>query len=124
MYEGMFLVDSAAATSNWDEVEAELQRVFERADAEVLNLQKWDDRRLCYDIAGHKRGTYILTYFNVEPGRVSGIERDVKLNEKLLLLLVSIRSSSSMSTSASSPMMGSSSGMLLEAEATALGEKG
>jgi len=88
MYEGMFLVDSAAATSNWDEVEAELQRVFERAGAEVLNLQKWDDRRLCYDIAGHKRGTYILTYFNVDPDRISGIERDVKLNEKLLRVMI------------------------------------
>ena len=81
-------MDSAAATSNWDEVEAELQRVFERADAEVLNLQKWDDRRLCYDIAGHKRGTYILTYFNVDPDRISGIERDVKLNEKLLRVMI------------------------------------
>jgi small subunit ribosomal protein S6 len=88
MYEGMFLVDSAAATSSWDEVEAELQRVFDRADAEVLNLQKWDDRRLCYDIAGHKRGTYILTYFNVDPDRISGIERDVKLNEKLLRVMI------------------------------------
>jgi len=88
MYEGMFLVDSAAATANWEEVEAELQRVFDRADAEVLNLQKWDDRRLCYDIAGHKRGTYILTYFNVDPDRVSGIERDVTLNEKLLRVMI------------------------------------
>lgn len=88
MYEGMFLVDSALATSNWEEIEAELQRVFERAEAEVLNLQKWDDRRLCYDIAGHKRGTYILTYFNVDPDRISGIERDVKLNEKLLRVMI------------------------------------
>ena len=88
MYEGMFLVDSALATSSWDEVEAELRRVFERADAEVLNLQKWDDRRLCYDIAGHKRGIYILTYFNVGPDRISGIERDVTLNEKLLRVMI------------------------------------
>lgn len=88
MYEGMFLVDSAAAASNWDDVESELQRVFERASVEVLNLQKWDDRRLCYDIAGHKRGTYILTYFNAEPDRISGIERDVKLNETLLRVMI------------------------------------
>lgn len=88
MYEGMFLVDSSLATSNWEEVEAELQRVFERAEAEVLTLQKWDDRRLCYEIAGHKRGTYILTYFHVDPDRISGIERDVKLNEKLLRVMI------------------------------------
>ena len=88
MYEGMFLVDSASATSNWDDVESELQRVFDRADAEVLSLRKWDDRRLCYDISGHKRGTYILTYFNIDPDRISGIERDVKLNEKLLRVLI------------------------------------
>ena len=88
MYEGMFLVDSASATANWEEVKGELHRVFDRADAEVLNLQKWDDRRLCYDIAGHKRGMYILTHFNVDPDRISGIERDVTLNEKLLRVLI------------------------------------
>jgi len=88
MYEGMFLVDSALATSNWEEVEAALQRVFERAEAEVLKLEKWDDRRLCYDIGGHKRGTYILTYFNTDPDHISGIERDVKLHEKLLRVMI------------------------------------
>lgn len=88
MYEGMFLADSAIATSNWDEVEAELQRIFERADAEVLTLQKWDDRRLCFDVAGHKRGTYILTYFNAVPGSIGGMERDVQLSEKLLRVMI------------------------------------
>jgi small subunit ribosomal protein S6 len=88
MYEGMFLVDSALATSDWEEMEAELQRVFSRAEADVIKLEKWEDRRLCYDISGHKRGFYILTYFHADPDRISSIERDVKLNEKLLRVLL------------------------------------
>jgi len=84
----MFLVDSADATARWDEVEAAIQTVMERGGAEVISLQKWDERRLAYDIAGRKRGMYILCYFRAEPSVISGIERDVRLNELLLRVLV------------------------------------
>jgi len=84
----MFLVDSADATARWDEVEAAIKTIMERAGAEVISLQKWDERRLAYDIAGRKRGMYILCYFRAEPSVISGVERDVQLNELLLRVLV------------------------------------
>ncbi len=88
MYEGMFLVDAATATADWDGTVGTIHNVFNRAQADIVSLQKWDERRLCYDIKGHKRGTYILTYFNADPERIGGIERDVQLNETLLRVLV------------------------------------
>ena len=88
IYEAMFLVDAAAAAANWDGVADTIQTVFERASAEVVNLRKWDERRLCYEIAGHKRGTYILCYFRAAPESIGSIERDVKLNESLLRVMI------------------------------------
>jgi small subunit ribosomal protein S6 len=84
LYEGMFLVDSAVATANWDGVLAAIDTILKRADAEVISVRKWDERRLCYDIARCKRGTYVLAYFLVNPNTVSGIERDVHLSEQVL----------------------------------------
>ncbi len=88
VYEGMFLVDSADASSNWDGVLAEINTVMERAGAEVLSMKKWDDRRLCFEMQGHKRGTYILTYFKVDGSAISGMERDVQLSEQLVRVLI------------------------------------
>ena len=88
LYEGMFLVDSALAGSEWDSVNAAISGILERAGAEVVSLEKWDERRLAYDIDGKSRGTYILSYFKAESGKVTGIERDVQLNERIMRVLI------------------------------------
>ncbi|MCK5272782.1 MAG: 30S ribosomal protein S6 [Sedimentisphaerales bacterium] len=87
-YEAMFLVDSAEATANWNDILTAVNTVMERAEAEVISLRKWDERRLIYEIAGCKRGTYILCYFKSGPSAISGIERDVQLSESLLRVLI------------------------------------
>ena len=87
-YEAMFLVDSAVATADWNEVKETINKVMARAEVEVISLQKWDERRLAYEIAKHKRGTYILCYFKADPEAIGGIERDVQLSELLLRVLI------------------------------------
>ena len=88
LYEGMFLVDSAVASASWDDVVATIQQVLDRAEAEVVSLKKWDERRLAFDVKGRKRGTYILTYFKAPGDGIGRLERDVQLNELLLRVLV------------------------------------
>ncbi|MBN1844242.1 MAG: 30S ribosomal protein S6 [Sedimentisphaerales bacterium] len=88
LYEGLFLADPAAATADWDGVLGAIRRILDRAEADVVSMNKWDDRRLCYDIAGRKRGVYILAYFNAPPDRIQGIERDVQLHEILLRVMI------------------------------------
>jgi len=88
LYEAMYLVDAAWATANWDELIKTLNTIMDRAEADVVNIRKWDERRLCYAVAGRTRGLYILSYFYVLPEKISQIERDVQLNEMLLRLLI------------------------------------
>lgn len=88
LYEGMFLVDSGIATVDWQKVLDEIQRVLDRAGAEVISLKKWDDRRMAYEINRKSRGTYTLVYFNCDTSKLSGIERDVQLSELLTRVLV------------------------------------
>ena len=88
LYEGMFLVDSGVATVDWQKVLDEIQRVLDRAGAEVVSLKKWDDRRMSYEINRKSRGTYILVYFNSDTDKISGIERDVQLSEILVRVLI------------------------------------
>lgn len=88
LYEGMFLVDSAEAGTDWDGVTASITRILEKAKAEIVSVRKWDDRRLAYDIRGVSRGTYILTYFRVEGREIENIEKAVQLSEKLIRVLI------------------------------------
>jgi small subunit ribosomal protein S6 len=84
----MFLVDSAIAASDWDGVNAVISKILEKAGAEVLTMKKWDERKLAYDIKGKSRGTYILCYFKAPAGKVHQIERDVRLSEKIVRVLI------------------------------------
>lgn len=88
LYEGMFLVDSALAAQDWQAILDEVQRILDRAGAEVVSLRKWDERQLCYEVNKKNRGTYILVYFNSETGKIGGIERDVQLSELITRVLV------------------------------------
>jgi len=88
LYEAMYLVDPALATSDWDAVTKAINTIMDRAGAEAINLRKWDECRLSYEVEGCKRGTYILSYFMAEPSSIGQIERDVQLNESLLRVLI------------------------------------
>lgn len=86
-YEGMFLFDPTFGAS-FENCEAEVRRLMERAGAELLFCQKWDERRLAYRIQGRKRGVYVLTYFKAPSEKVASLERDVQLAENILRVLV------------------------------------
>jgi len=84
----MFLVDSAEATSDWEGVNAAIQKMLEKAGVEIVSMRKWDDRRLAYDINGKEKGTYVLCYFKAEGNKIRGIERDVQLSERIMRVLI------------------------------------
>ena len=88
LYEGLFLVDSDEAASDWKGINKTIEKILKRAGAEVVSFNKWDDRRLAYEISGKSRGTYILAYFHCDPVNVAAIERDVQLNEQIMRVLI------------------------------------
>ncbi len=86
-YEAMFLFDPSFGDS-FENCESEIRRLMERAEAELLFCRVWDERRLAYRVKGRKRGVYVLTYFNAPSDKIAGIERDVKLGEDTLRVLI------------------------------------
>ena len=86
LYEGLFLM-GPEASSDLPGALAQIQEILERADAEVLILRKWDERRLAYPVNRQKRGVYLIAYFNVDRSRMVGIERDCNLSEKVARMM-------------------------------------
>ena len=87
LYEAMFLVDSAEA-ADLDAVITAIKNILEKAEAEIVSIKKWDERKLAYEINGKTRGIYILCYFRAEGGRIQDIERDVQLSERIMRVLI------------------------------------
>ncbi len=87
-YEALFLLNPSYATGSWETAKQEVEHILHRANAEILHVRKWDERRLAYEIRGQKRGVYILAFFKCEGPKVAGIERDVQLSENILRCIV------------------------------------
>lgn len=87
IYEAMFLMNPAVVPE-WTDAEAEIRRLLERAEAKILGLKRWDDRKLAYEIGGHKRATYGLVFFEAAGDKISPLERDAQISEAILRVLV------------------------------------
>jgi small subunit ribosomal protein S6 len=88
VYEALFLIDSALAASQWDHINEVINKILGRAQARVISVRKWDERKLAYEVDRKARGTYILAYFECGSSMVRQLERDVQLSEDILRVLV------------------------------------
>ena len=88
LYEGMFILNQQAVAADFAGCVEFVREVFRRAEAEVLVLRKWDERKLAYPIKGQKRGIYILVYFRSRGVQIANIERDCNLSEQVIRAMI------------------------------------
>jgi small subunit ribosomal protein S6 len=84
VYECLFLLDSNRYARDTQAVSAGLNEMVDKLDGEVLATRLWNEQRLAYPIRGHRKGTYWITYFKMEGGRLGEFERACKLNTNVL----------------------------------------
>ncbi|MEK7821575.1 MAG: 30S ribosomal protein S6 [Planctomycetota bacterium] len=87
-YEAMFLIDNNVASNDWDGVVKRVQEVIQKCGAKVLSTEKWAERKLAYKIGPHKRGTYMLVYFEAPMGSIVSIRRECQLSEIIVRNLI------------------------------------
>jgi small subunit ribosomal protein S6 len=87
-YEGMFLLDSAKVAVNWDDSVRQVHDILGKHSSEIVASRQWDERRLAYSVDGHKKGTYLLTYFKTDGANLKEIVADCRLSELILRELV------------------------------------
>lgn len=86
-YEAMFLLGPIATAE--PETATNLTRgMIERHGGQIIVHKKWDERKLMYELEGQKRGTYIIAFFRAPGSAIAAIERDVKLSEQVLRVLI------------------------------------
>lgn len=83
VYEGLFLFPQSAV-ADLQAAQDHVLEILHRAGAEIVSFKKWDERRLAYEIKGNKRGVYFLAYFKTKGSKLTQIERDCNLSERML----------------------------------------
>ncbi|MHC4550599.1 MAG: 30S ribosomal protein S6 [Planctomycetota bacterium] len=87
-YEAMFLVDPAMHGADPEAVENTVKGLLEKHGARIHEFEKWDERRLAYEIQGRRRGVYLLVHFELPGEAVDDLRGDCKLTESILRQLV------------------------------------
>ncbi len=62
--------------------------ILAKHSSEIVASRQWDERRLAYPVEGHKKGTYLLTYFKTEGGNIRDIVADCRLSDLVLRELI------------------------------------
>ncbi|MBC8554442.1 MAG: 30S ribosomal protein S6 [Candidatus Brocadiales bacterium] len=88
LYEGMFIISDTVAGSDWEAAVKHVEDLLKNRGAEILKSEKWEDRKFAYKLKGHKRGAYLLIYFNAPTDSISLIKRDFELSDNVLRTLI------------------------------------
>ena len=84
VYEGLFILNSELYARMPEEVSGQMAAFIEKTGGDVLLSRLWDERRLAFQIKGHKRGTYWLTYFKIDPAKVKELTRQFQITDNIL----------------------------------------
>lgn len=87
-YEAMFLLDSSKVAVSWDDSVKHVHDILTKHQSEIVAYRQWDERRLAYSVSGHKKGTYLLTYFKTDGSNLREIEADCHLSDVILRDLI------------------------------------
>src|SRR3990172_7122518 len=88
VYEAMFIFDSNRFARERVGLPAEVEGMIKSAGGEVLVSRLWEERRLAYPIAGHRKGTYWLMFFRSPTSAITPLNRQCEIHDGILRQLV------------------------------------
>lgn len=91
VYEATILVKAAEARADYEGVLAAVKQTYEIEGATFLELAKWEERRLAYEIKGETSALYLTAYFTAPTGSIEKIERRANLGTTILRQLILAR---------------------------------
>ena len=83
-YEVMFIISPNLDEQAREALVAEVSEVFTARASEVLNVKNMGLRDLAYEIAGEKKGFYVLLNVNATPEAVKEFERVANIKEAII----------------------------------------
>lgn len=83
-YETLLIIDSNHYARDPGGISKQLEDVITEAGGNVLVNRLWMEQKLAYPIDKHQKGTYWLTYFEIDGVQIPKIDRALKLCEPVI----------------------------------------
>lgn len=87
-YDCFLLFDSNKFNRDPGGVSTKLHKSIEDLGGEILASRQWEERKLAYPVGGQTKGTYWISYFNMETSKLKELNRSIRLDENVLRHLV------------------------------------
>ena len=87
-YELMVVLSPTLTEEQEKEQHRQIEELLKSQKGEIHLVDFWGKRKLAYPIKKQRQGVYNIYYFEVDPGRVSEIDRKLKMDEQLLRFLM------------------------------------
>ena len=84
VYECMVILDPNKYAQDPSGMGSQIPNLIGKFGGEVLVSRLWNEQKLAYPIDGHRKGTYWLTYFRLEAGKLTEFNREISINETIL----------------------------------------
>jgi small subunit ribosomal protein S6 len=91
LYETMYILRPDLSDSDVDNAIAKYQTILQNQGAESITIQHRGRRRLAYDIAGHREGTYIQMNYEAPSRAIEDLEKAMRLSEEVIRYLTTKR---------------------------------
>ena len=84
-YETLYIVSPNLADEDYKEAITKFKSLIEKQKGIIVKVQEWGKQRLAYEVKKLDKGSYVLMDYCGEPGITAELERDLKLDDRVLM---------------------------------------
>ncbi len=88
VYECAILYPYPLSQKEEAELLKEVEEIFAEADAKLIAKDVWGRRGLAYSIGGSAEGSYVITYWEMDPGKLQEVDHALQINRRVLRHLI------------------------------------
>ena len=87
-YELLSIIKPNIDSEEFDKVTAKIEETIASLDGKVLSTDKMGRKKLSYDIKDFRDGYMVVHTFELEPNQVEKFNRQLRLNENILRIML------------------------------------
>lgn len=84
-YETLYIVSPNLADEDYKEAITKFNSLIEKQKGIIVKVQEWGKQRLAYEVKKLDKASYVLMDYCGEPGITAELERDLKLDDRVLM---------------------------------------
>jgi small subunit ribosomal protein S6 len=87
-YEAAYIIDPGLSDEEQTAVIERFQRIVGEQQGTVDGVEKWERRRLAYEVKGKREGIYVIMNFTAPPAAEAELQRLMRLTDNVLRHIV------------------------------------